>query len=611
MAKNKLLKIKGLNRLSNKTIPERIPVVDRQEPNLFRDTFPYSEICRIMFENDYVSMAPPEEIFITDTTFRDGQQARPPYTANQIVDLYDMLNKLGGPNGVIRQTEFFLYSDKDKKAVEKCKERNYKYPEITGWIRANKNDFKLVTELGLKETGILTSVSDYHIFLKLKKNRNQILKEYCEIVSASLEEGIIPRCHFEDITRSDIYGFCVPFAQELMQLSSQAGLPVKIRLCDTLGYGTPYPGSSLPRSVPKIIHAMTDVAGVPPEYLEWHGHNDFYKGFINATTAWLYGCAAANGTLLGFGERTGNPPVEALIIEYISLVGDNNGIDTKMITEIRNYLERDLGVVIPVNMPFVGGNFNSTSAGIHADGILKNEEVYNIFDTDKVLNRPISISINDKSGSAGIAQWINSHFALTGNLKVKKVHPSLAKINQWINEQYKKGRTTNISDHEMASVTRKYLPDIFVSEFDRLKRKAQEMAFHLIEEVIEKLENKVMDIPWTEEILQSLIDNYQFIQFAYVVDQQGIQLTNSICQTIDRAKYAKVGVGENYANRQWFIEPLKDGEIHVSDFYTSRITKALCITVSGPIRNINGHIEGVLGIDLRIEELMKSDSEDM
>ena len=354
---------------------------------------------------------------------------------------------------------------------------------------------------------------------------------------------------------------------------------------------------------------MTDDAGVPPEYLEWHGHNDFYKGFINATTAWLYGCAAANGTLLGFGERTGNPPVEALIIEYISLVGDNNGIDTKMITEIRNYLERDLGVVIPVNMPFVGGNFNSTSAGIHADGILKNEEVYNIFDTDKVLNRPISISINDKSGLAGIAQWINSHFALTGNLKVKKVHPSLVKINQWINEQYKKGRTTNISDHEMAGVTRKYLPDIFVSEFDRLKRKAQEMAFHLIEEVIENLENKVMDIPCTEEILQSLIDNYQFIQFAYVVDQRGIQLTKSICQTIDRAKYAHVGVGENYANRQWFIEPLKDGEIHVSDFYTSRITNALCITVSGPIRSISGHIEGVLGIDLRIEELMKSDSE--
>jgi isopropylmalate/homocitrate/citramalate synthase len=194
--------------------------------------------------------------------------------------------------------------------------------------------------MGLKETGILTSISDYHIFLKLKKNRREALREYLAIVSAALELGIVPRCRFEDITRADNYGFCIPFAQDLMRLSEAAGIPVKIRLCDTLGYGVPYTGSSLPRNVPKIVRAMIDDAGVSPECLDWHGHNDFYKGFINATTAWLYGCSAANGTLLGFGERTGNPPIEGLIIEYISLLGDNNGVDTTMITEIQNFSER-------------------------------------------------------------------------------------------------------------------------------------------------------------------------------------------------------------------------------------------------------------------------------
>jgi len=376
----------------------QFPLLDIQEPNLYRHIFPYDEVCRIEFDNKFVFFDPPEEIFITDTTFRDGQQARPPYTVEQIVDLFDMLHKLGGPNGVIRQSEFFLYSEKDKEAVEKCLERNYRYPEVTGWIRANKEDFKLVKEMGLKETGILTSVSDYHIFLKLKKNRRVALREYLSIVSSALELGIIPRCHFEDITRADIYGFCVPFAQDLMRLSEDSKIPVKIRLCDTLGFGVPYAGATLPRCVPKIVRAMIDDAGVPSEYLEWHGHNDFHKGFINATTAWLYGCSAANGTLLGFGERTGNTPIEGLIIEYISLIGHDNGVDTTMITEIRNYLERNVGVHIPPNMPFVGANFNATSAGIHADGILKNEEIYNIFNTAKILNRPISISINDKSG---------------------------------------------------------------------------------------------------------------------------------------------------------------------------------------------------------------------
>jgi isopropylmalate/homocitrate/citramalate synthase len=593
----------------NKRAIESFPLLDIQEPNLYSSIFPYDEVCQIELDNKFVFTDPPDEIFITDTTFRDGQQARPPYTVEQIVDLYEMLHKLGGTNGVIRQCEFFLYSEKDKEAVRKCQERSYRYPEITGWIRAVKEDFKLVKEMGLRETGILTSVSDYHIFLKLKKNRRVVMREYLSIVSAALDLGITPRCHFEDVTRADIYGFCVPFAQDIMRLSEEAKLPAKIRLCDTLGYGVPYPSGALPRCVPKIIRAMIDDAGVPSEYLEWHGHNDFYKGFINATTAWLYGCSAANGTLLGFGERTGNPPIEGLIIEYISLMGHNNGIDTPMITEIRNYLERAVGVHIPSNMPFVGSNFNSTSAGIHADGILKNEEIYNIFNTSKILNRPISISVNDKSGLAGIGQWINSHFALTGKDRVEKTHPGVAKINRWVTKQYEEGRTTSISDQEMEKVTRKYLPEVFVSEFDMLKARAREMAYHIIERVIEERGMRSMDPPQMEPILQSLVDEYPYLQYIYVVNIHGTKITRTICQPVDQAKFANVAVGEDYSDRPWFIEPLRDGKIHVTDLYSSKHTGALCITLSGPIRNETGEITGILGLDIRFEDLTKSEEE--
>ncbi|MGQ9636811.1 MAG: triose-phosphate isomerase [Thermodesulfobacteriota bacterium] len=585
------------------------PLLDVQEPNLYREIFPYDEVCKVVFDNRYVFPDPPEEIFITDTTFRDGQQARPPYTVEQIVDLYDMLHRLGGVNGVIRQCEFFLYSEKDREAVKRCQERNYRYPEITGWIRAAKEDFKLVKDMGMRETGILTSVSDYHIFLKLKKNRRLVLREYLSIVSSALELGIIPRCHFEDITRADIYGFCVPFAQDLMRLSEEAKIPVKIRLCDTLGFGVPYPGAALPRCVPKIIRAMIDDAGVPSENLEWHGHNDFYKALINTTTAWLYGCAGANGTLLGFGERTGNAPIEGLVIEYISLMGHDHGIDTTMITEIRNYLEREVGISIPSNTPFVGASFNATSAGIHADGILKNEEIYNIFNTSKVLNRPISISINDKSGLAGIAQWINSHFSLTGKDRVEKTHPGVARINRWVMKQYEEGRTTAISDQEMERVVRKYLPEYFVSEFDRLKKKAYEMAAHIVERVIEKPELKSMDPSQIEPVLQYLLDEYPYLQYVYVVNIHGVKITRTIVQPIDQAKYENIPPGENYSNRPWFIEPLKDGKIHVTNPYSSKHTGVLCITVSGPIRNELGEIQGILGLDIRFEDLTKSEEE--
>jgi len=64
-----------------------------------------------------------------------------------------------------------------------------------------------------------------------------------------------------------------------------------------------YAGAALPRSVPKLVLSMIHKAGVPPHLLEWHGHNDFHKALVNGTTAWLYGCDALNGTLLGIGER--------------------------------------------------------------------------------------------------------------------------------------------------------------------------------------------------------------------------------------------------------------------------------------------------------------------
>ena len=447
------------------------PLMEMEHPQLYRDIFPYTEICKVKFDHKIELIDPPEEIYITDTTFRDGQQSRPPFTVQQIEDLFVFLHRLSGPKGIIRQTEFFLYTEKDRDTIERCLAKAYKYPEITGWIRANPDDLQLVKNMKLRETGILTSVSDYHIFLKLKKTRTQALQDYLRIVTSALEHGIAPRCHFEDITHADIYGFCVPFAQALMELSDKAKLPVKIRLCDTLGIGVTFPGAALPRSIGKIVRAMIDDAGVPSECLEWHGHNDFYKAMINSVSAWLYGCTYVNGTLLGIGERTGNVPIEGLIMDYISLCGDDQGMDTRVITEIRNYFEKEIRHPVPRNQPFIGLDFNATSAGVHIDGVLKNEEIYVPFDTDKILNRPISINITDKSGLAGITHWVNSHFALVGSDRVDKTNPGLARINKWIIKQYDAGRVTFISDEEIEHLARRYIPEIFISEFDLLKKK--------------------------------------------------------------------------------------------------------------------------------------------
>ncbi len=434
--------------------PYHYTLQDVEEPNLFREMFPYDEVPKIPFNFRKVPMNMPEDIWITDTTFRDGQQSQTPYTVQQIVDLYDMLHTLGGEKGLIRQTEFFVYSKKDQEALSKCMERGYRFPEITTWIRASKKDFQLVKDIGIRETGILVSCSDYHIFKKLNMTRRQALDHYLSVVSDAIDAGLSPRCHFEDITRADFYGFVVPFASALMEMSRQSGIPVKIRACDTMGYGVPYTGIAPPRSVPGIVYGLQHCAEVPSELLEWHGHNDFYKGVANASTAWLYGASAVNCSLLGIGERTGNVPLEAMVFEYASLRGTTDGMDTTVITDIAEYFERELGYQIPPMTPFVGKHFNVTRAGIHADGLLKDEEIYNIFDTDKLLKRPVSVAVSNTSGLAGIAYWLNTYFRFTGEKKIDKKDPIVAYIKEWVDREYENGRQTVISDEEMVALLR-------------------------------------------------------------------------------------------------------------------------------------------------------------
>lgn len=432
---------------------------DIAEPNLQRDIYSYGTVPKVAFNHRRVPMNMPEEIWITDTSLRDGQQSMQPYSVEQIVNIYKLLSKLGGPYGIIRQTEFFIYSKKDRQAVEKCMELGLKFPQITSWIRASKEDFRLVRDLGIKETGVLVSCSDYHIFKKMKMTRKQALEYYLDTVSDAFEAGVVPRCHLEDITRADFYGFVVPFVNELQNLSRQAGIPVKIRACDTMGYGVPYTEAAMPRSVAGIIYGLQHYSDVPSEHLEWHGHNDFYKSVANASTAWLYGACAVNCSLLGIGERTGNIPLEAMVFEYASLRGSMDGMDPTVITEIGEYFEKEMGYAVPPMTPFVGRSFNATRAGIHADGLMKDAEIYTIFDTEKLLNRPATVEISKTSGLAGIAYWVNQNYKLTGDLALEKNDSLIVALKTWIDREYENGRQTVISHMELKEKIRSLAPD--------------------------------------------------------------------------------------------------------------------------------------------------------
>ncbi len=582
----------------------RLDVENRQEPELYRGLFPYTKIGRIEFNGNVQAPKPAQRFFITDTTFRDGQQARPPYTVKQIAKMFDLLHKLGGKSGLIKASEFFMYSEKDRKAIEICRSRGYRFPEVTGWIRATMDDLKIARDMEFTEVGMLTSISDYHVYLKLKKDRQKAMDDYLALAEKALEWGIVPRCHFEDVTRADLYGFCLPFAQRLMEMSKQANMPVKIRLCDTMGFAVPYPGATVPRSVQGIVSAFIEEANVPGEWLEWHGHNDFHKSLVNGVTAWLYGCANVNGALLGFGERTGNTPVEALVMEYISLTGNDDDADTTAISEIADFFEKELEYPIPANYPFAGKEFNATSAGVHVDGLSKNEEIYNIFDTTTILGRSVPIIITDKSGRAGVAYWINQNLNLTGDNVVTKQHPAVGLIYDEIMKVYEKGRNTSFSSKEMEAFARHYLPELFSSELDIIKTKASKLASELVNCVVHSFPTK--NDKEINQLLEKAIEDYPFIQYMYITDTEGNRTACAYTKENPyNEQYKALDKDINYSTREWFKNPMKSGALHVSQVYQSVFTKALIFTVSHAIADENDNIKAIIGADMQMDSLLR------
>ncbi|MFQ5921096.1 MAG: 2-isopropylmalate synthase [Nitrososphaerales archaeon] len=444
-------------------------VVDVKEPKLYKNIFPFKGAPRAVFDGVVINTNIPEKLWISDTTFRDGQQSREPYSVGQITSLYKLLHDLGGEQGKISYTELFPYTKKDREAIKKCIDFGYKFPRVTGWIRATKADLQYIKELKLEETGLLTSVSDYHIFYKFPgKSRSQIVQMYLDVAEEALKSGIAVRLHIEDVTRADIFGVVVPLVKKAMKLAEKYGLPVKIRCPDTLGVGLPFPEAALPRGIPKLFWLLNKALGVPSEWLEFHGQNDFHLGVSNATSAWLYGASLNNCTLLGIGERAGNIPLEAMIFVYAMVRGSFDGMNTKVIRHITKYYEKELNYKLPDYYPIIGGNFNVTRAGIHADGLLKNLEMYLPFDTEELLDSPPKVMLSEHSGVAGIAFWINSFFRLKGKEKVSKDDPALRSMQDEVAKQYHEGRVTTMLDEEVLTLVKRHMPQIWEKYKERL-----------------------------------------------------------------------------------------------------------------------------------------------
>lgn len=352
---------------------------------------------------------------ITDTTLRDGAQdsrfALFPVDAR--LEYYDLLHRLDNGTGRIDRMEVFIYQERDQWTLHRLIDKGYDFPEVTTWTRAAPKDIKLLLEVGkgkVKETGMLASASDHHIFDKIRfSSKREAAEKYLQPVRTAFENGIRPRLHLEDCTRADIYGWVIPFMQ--MALKATNGT-ARFRICDTIGWGSPDPHAALPWGIPRLIATLKKETGAE---LEFHGHNDFGLATANAMAAWTYGCAKVNVTIAGLGERTGNTALEQVVAAHIRMYGDP-GFDLTALAAMRDLITREV-VPVNTNSPIIGDVF-TTQAGIHQSGVSRQQDapgglIYLPFAADLFGRETSELSrVGALSGAEGIVSALNRQVLL-------------------------------------------------------------------------------------------------------------------------------------------------------------------------------------------------------
>jgi len=395
-----------------------------------------------------------EDIRLSDSTLREGAQM-PGITMRREhkVKIYEYLHRIG-----IEKTESFLFAESDRSAVKEMLDLGYENPEVTGWARANPRDIDLILAAdGIKETGILMSVSDAHIFDKLGlRSRAEACEKYLEAFEYARAHGLRVRCHLEDITRADLNGFVLPLVAEMIDRAPDTIM----RMCDTLNFGIPFL-AELPYSLPRIITGLRE-CGV--REIETHIHDDFGLGVALALAGFWYGATWANLTFLGMGERAGVGELEKVVVFLEQRVEGFHKYEMACLSEFATYMEQQVGLRVPANKAVVGRNVFAHESGIHTAGVIKNPFIYEPYPPE-LVGAKRQLIIGATSGSEVIRHKVEEILREQGTPpgasarvqpRVEKGDPLLSAIQAEIRRQFEAERSSCISDEEMRGYVARY-----------------------------------------------------------------------------------------------------------------------------------------------------------
>jgi isopropylmalate/homocitrate/citramalate synthase len=390
-----------------------------------------------------------QDVFISDSTIRDGSQMPGIVMKKRHkLTIHEYLHKIG-----IEKLETFVYNDRDREAVREMLATGYEFPEVTGWARANPKDIDFVLSMDdIRETGILMSVSDSHVIDKMGLNsREEAEKKYTDALQYAVDHGLRTRAHIEDMTRADNEGFVFPLIKKLLEIDPDC----IIRLCDTLGYGLPFPDVSEPYGIPYMVKHLREIG---TKNIETHIHDDFGLSISCSLAGYWYGANWSSLTFLGMGERAGNAELEKIALFLMQRIEGFQKYDLRWVTEFARYMEKEMGLRVPRNKSVVGRNIFAHESGIHTAGVIKNPFTYEPYPPEIVGGKRLLL-IGDSSGLEVIRFKVEESLneLMHVDTKINKKDPRVRAIQADIQKLYnEEKRISAISDEELKKFVEKY-----------------------------------------------------------------------------------------------------------------------------------------------------------
>lgn len=337
-----------------------------------------------------------QRVRIFDTTLRDGEQS--PGCSMNLEEKLRMAAQLEHLRVDVIEAGFPIASVGDFEAVREVAGVVQK-AAVAGLCRAVPGDidraWEALAHARRPRIHTFIATSDIHLAHKLRRTREQVLKDVDAAVRYA--RSLCPEIEFscEDASRSDI-----GFLAEVVAAAVEAGASV-INLPDTVGYAVPLEYGAMFRQIRERVPAAARVT------LSAHCHNDLGLAVANSLAAIENGARQVECTVNGIGERAGNAALEELVMA-IKTRGEYLGVETGIVSEeiVRSsrLLSSLTGMMVQRNKAIVGANAFAHEAGIHQDGMLKSAITYEIMTPQSVGIKHSTLVLGKHSGRHALKQ---------------------------------------------------------------------------------------------------------------------------------------------------------------------------------------------------------------